>query len=84
MSENPHIAPSRLMLFSTAELVREITNRHPTSVVAWTECQDNGDPDARAMKYEMGGDIVGNMGLAAGVVDLCRRTFNEQTRRNDA
>jgi len=77
---NPHTDASRLLLFETAELVRELTNRHPACCIAYVECID-GEPDGRSMRYEMGTDVVANMGLSAALQELTRRTFNEQIRR---
>lgn len=82
MSDNPHIDNRRLMLFETADLVRELTNRFPACVIGWTECID-GDPDMRKMRYELGGDHVGCMGLAAALVLLTNRRFSEQVRVRD-
>jgi hypothetical protein len=77
---NPHADRSRLMLFETAELVRELTNRFPACCIGYVECID-GQPDGRSMKYEMGTDVVGNLGLAVALGELTRKTFHEQIRR---
>lgn len=80
MTDNPHTDPSRLMLFETAELVRELTNRHQACVIAYVEPID-GSPDMRSFQYEMGGDLIANMGLAQGLMELTTHTFKKQVKR---
>lgn len=77
---NPHTDPRRLMLFETAELVRELTNRHTACVIAYVECVD-GQPDMRSFQYEVGGDVIANMGLAQGLVELTTHTFRKSVKR---
>lgn len=81
--DNPHTDPRRLILFETADIVRELTNRFPGLVIGWVENVD-GEPDARKMRYELGGDHIACMGLAAALVQLTNRRFHETVRcRNE-
>lgn len=51
-------------------------------MIAYTEAVD-GNPDAKSMRYEMGGDLVSNLGLAKVLASISETRLKKLLKKGD-